>query len=610
MSISSSGARKSGPFTGDGNTAVFPFTFKVFQASDLLVVQTDTTPTDHTLVLNTDYTVTLNANQDANPGGAVNMPVAPPSGYLLTLGSNVPELQSVTLTNNGGFYPTVINSALDYLTILIQQVSEKVGRALVMPFSSNASGELPPVAPGQLLGWKADGSGIDNVGASGVGAGSIVASNMAAGATGTALSNDTQAASTKSTPADADLVPIFDSASIFSLKNLTWANLKATLGDLLNMTGAVNFARTTLASAATIDPWTGAGNTVDVSGTVTVTGIAAAPQAGATRRLRATGAFSITTSANIIIDGYASGQTLTLAAGDRLELEAVTITQFVLHLIKADGTPVRAFPGVPLMWPMPSPPSWAVVRDGSALSRSVYAKLFSVLCPTMDGTTTASGNAVTGLSSTASMKVGMEIEGTGIPGGTTIASITSATSITMSNNATASGSVPITLFYYGYGAAGGSTTFGVPDDRGVFERGLDTGAAALDTLTYACANTSGSPTIAGLSSTAGMSVGMALSGTGVPGGATILSIDSATQITISANSTSAVSALTVQGNRVGAYGADQFGSHSHSAIHSGGNANYGYGTTGIFVLGGGATGATGNTETKPKNRAYLPIIVY
>ncbi len=227
MSITSGGTRKAGPYNGNGVTTSFPLTFKVFQASDVLVVQTDTTPTDYTLTLNTDYTVTLNPNQDSNPGGTVTMTVAPPTGYLLTIGSQVPQVQSVTLTNNGGFYPTVINTALDYVTVLIQQLSEKLGRALTMPFSTNASGQLPPVSPGSLLGWKADGTGIANVGATGVGAGGIVASNMAAGATGTAHSADTQAATIKATPADADKIPLYDSANFWYLKGLTWANLKA-----------------------------------------------------------------------------------------------------------------------------------------------------------------------------------------------------------------------------------------------------------------------------------------------------------------------------------------------------------------------------------------------
>lgn len=40
---------------------------------------------------------------------------------------------------------------------------------------------------------------------------------------------NTNAATSKATPVDADLIPIIDSASSFSLKKLTWANLKATL---------------------------------------------------------------------------------------------------------------------------------------------------------------------------------------------------------------------------------------------------------------------------------------------------------------------------------------------------------------------------------------------
>lgn len=338
MSISSSGTRKSGPYTGNGATSAFPFTFKVFQASDVLVVQTDTTPADHALALNTDYTVVLNANQDANPGGTVNMVAPPPSGYLLTIGSNVPELQSVTLTNNGGFYPSVINSALDYLTILVQQISEKMGRALVMPFSTNASGQLPPVAPGQLLGWKADGTGIDNIGATGVGAGGIVAANLAAGAAGTALSTDTQAASAKAIPVDADEIPLFDSASFWYLKKFTWSNLKSAIGTLLNMTGAINYARTTVASAAIPDIWTGTGNNINYTGTVTATGFAAAPQAGASRILDCAAACSFDAGANMLIDGMQSGQTLTVAAGDRVEVFARATTQFVLNHLRRDGT--------------------------------------------------------------------------------------------------------------------------------------------------------------------------------------------------------------------------------------------------------------------------------
>jgi hypothetical protein len=138
MSIAST-TRKAGPFTGNGLTTIFPFTFKVFQASDLLVVRTDLSGVETALTLTTDYTVSLNANQDSNPGGTITAVSAPASGFLLTMTSNVPELQPVVLTNNGGFYPSVINDALDRLTIFAQQISEQVSRSVKVGISSSTN---------------------------------------------------------------------------------------------------------------------------------------------------------------------------------------------------------------------------------------------------------------------------------------------------------------------------------------------------------------------------------------------------------------------------------------------------------------------------------------
>ena len=106
MSISST-TRKAGPYTGNGSTTVFPFSFKVFANTDLVVVKTDLSSVESTMVLTTDYTVALNADQDSNPGGTVTCVTAPASGFKITLTSNVPDLQPITLTNMGGFYPKI-----------------------------------------------------------------------------------------------------------------------------------------------------------------------------------------------------------------------------------------------------------------------------------------------------------------------------------------------------------------------------------------------------------------------------------------------------------------------------------------------------------------------
>jgi hypothetical protein len=125
-----SSTRTAGPYTGTGSQTAFPFSFKVFQASDLLVVQTDASGTNTTLTLTSQYTVALNPNQDTSPGGTVNLITATPSGYTLSLLSQLPALQNLTLANAGNFYPAAVDNALDYITILIQQLAEQLGRAV------------------------------------------------------------------------------------------------------------------------------------------------------------------------------------------------------------------------------------------------------------------------------------------------------------------------------------------------------------------------------------------------------------------------------------------------------------------------------------------------
>ncbi len=135
MTISSDN-RKAGPYICNGVTTAFPFAFKVFSATDVRVVLADDAGAESDLVLGTHYAVALNADQDANPGGTVTTTAAYATGYTLTLTSGLQNLQPVTLTNNGGFYPTVINNALDRLTILVQQLAEQVSRAVKVSISS------------------------------------------------------------------------------------------------------------------------------------------------------------------------------------------------------------------------------------------------------------------------------------------------------------------------------------------------------------------------------------------------------------------------------------------------------------------------------------------
>lgn len=140
MTISSNN-RKAGPYVGNGTASVFPFAFKIFQASDLEVVRLTVATNVETLFdLTTDYTVTLNADQDSNPGGSITLVAgALATGYNLVITSDIENLQPTDLTNQGGFYPDVINDALDRATIQIQQLQEQTDRAIKVPITNPTS---------------------------------------------------------------------------------------------------------------------------------------------------------------------------------------------------------------------------------------------------------------------------------------------------------------------------------------------------------------------------------------------------------------------------------------------------------------------------------------
>lgn len=121
--------RKAGPYAGNGTTTEFAFAFKVFEASDL-VVSRASDDDEATLVLNVDYSVSLNSDQDNNPGGKITLTAPLEEGVNLAIISGVPYDQTAIFTNKGGFYPETLNECYDKLCILCQQLLEECSRAI------------------------------------------------------------------------------------------------------------------------------------------------------------------------------------------------------------------------------------------------------------------------------------------------------------------------------------------------------------------------------------------------------------------------------------------------------------------------------------------------
>ena len=171
MTISSQN-RVAGPYAGTGAVSTFPFGFKVFATSDLQVLRTDSLGNDVTLTLDADFTVLLNADQEAAPGGTVTLIAgALASDYSLTITSSVPYLQPIDITNQGGFYPRVIMAALDRLTILCQQLFQAVSRSLQVSVTlpDGVQTKLPSPSASTVLGWDEDALRLKNYPLAGAG---------------------------------------------------------------------------------------------------------------------------------------------------------------------------------------------------------------------------------------------------------------------------------------------------------------------------------------------------------------------------------------------------------------------------------------------------------
>lgn len=107
--------------------------------------------------------------------------------------------------------------------------------------------------------------------------------------------------------------------------------------------------------------------------------------------------------------------------------------------------------------------------DGSAKNRARDYLLYSV-CTVKESVSLTSGVNTFTVVSNANYRIGMSIEGTGVAASTTISNIV-GTTITMSNNATATATSVVTFFLYGNGD--GSTTFNLPNLLGYVTAGAN-----------------------------------------------------------------------------------------------------------------------------------------
>jgi hypothetical protein len=138
-------------YTASSGQTVFPYSFPIFAASDLVVYRAGVR-----LALGTDYTVS-GAGQTA--GGSVTLTSGATAGASIILLRDTPESRTSDYVDGGDFRADTINTDLDRLVAMVQQLARDIGRAVRLADLDPAAAlaALPVSRAGQLLGF--DGAG-------------------------------------------------------------------------------------------------------------------------------------------------------------------------------------------------------------------------------------------------------------------------------------------------------------------------------------------------------------------------------------------------------------------------------------------------------------------
>lgn len=210
-----SNENNSASLTGNGITS-FPFTLKCFSEADLQITHIDVDAVDSAMVLDTDYTITLNADQDSSPGGTVTFPIGGSAfttivtGEILLAEYNLDYTQGNAISNNG-FYPNDVEQGDDRATILLKQLKRVVDRCLKIPSTSLADVDMEVAKADVLAGYvfriNAAGDGVEAVPSSSIASAgeSVVVSNVV-GTTRTVLATESNTLFACNNASDVDIV--------------------------------------------------------------------------------------------------------------------------------------------------------------------------------------------------------------------------------------------------------------------------------------------------------------------------------------------------------------------------------------------------------------------
>lgn len=153
-------------YIGNDVTATFSFDFKITDEDNIKVLVVDASGAETLLTIATDYTVSGVGNGsggtvtlvDSNQAWLDTTSNGLDSAYSILLIGNTPTTQETDIRNQGTYYASLHEDALDKVTMISQELVEKIRRAMLFPASSsNLDKVMPNPTLNNILIW--DGSG-------------------------------------------------------------------------------------------------------------------------------------------------------------------------------------------------------------------------------------------------------------------------------------------------------------------------------------------------------------------------------------------------------------------------------------------------------------------
>lgn len=150
-------------YSGNGATTTWAYSFLIPESGDEVITFTAVDGTE-TVLAGGLYSITGLGSEN---GGIVTYPLSGSpiaNGTRLTIQRVLPIVQETDLENQDGFYPATVESALDYLTMLIQQFNGSLDNVIRVPISDPTPDDLPAAAARALQTFIFDADGNPTVG--------------------------------------------------------------------------------------------------------------------------------------------------------------------------------------------------------------------------------------------------------------------------------------------------------------------------------------------------------------------------------------------------------------------------------------------------------------